>query len=269
MTGALLDLVPGLADPERDAQATFRVLMDAMARPGTLHTLPAAAAQGVGRPFDRQGRPLPAGLALLLLTLLDADTTLSGHGELASGAVRAWVRFHSGARELAAHELAPRELATHELATHELATHALGWHERAAGAPSAAEPPRSHFVLASAGALEGDGLAAVLQSLPLGSDEQPEQGGTLLLAVEALGEAASAPEATGSPRQALTLSGPGIKHRNVLQVAGVPAAFWQYRQALQADFPRGFELIMVCGDTLAALPRSCRIELPEASAGAR
>ncbi len=212
MTGALLDLEPGLAQPVHDAQAVFRTVLQAMARPGRVFALPEAVLQAVGRPADREGRPVGAGLSALLPTLLDADTSVRPLGRLASGALRAWLRFHTGVRE-PADDAAPAD-----------------------------------FTLVAAADLQ----PAHWQALPLGSDELPQRGGTLVVEVDALGDAAGA-------GLALQLRGPGIAQQQALRVDGLPLDFWHHRQALQVQFPCGFELILLCGGRVAALPRSTRI----------
>ena len=77
---------PGFADPVQDAQACFRAVLDAMARPGTIHA--------VAAPLDPPP-PLDRSTAAVLLTLADLDTPLW----LDSGAAPAaeWIAFHCGA----------------------------------------------------------------------------------------------------------------------------------------------------------------------------
>ncbi|HTU53436.1 MAG TPA: phosphonate C-P lyase system protein PhnH [Acetobacteraceae bacterium] len=77
--------LPGFADPIGDAQASFRALLDCMARPGTLHE-----AAGLVPP-----PPLGPASASVLLTLVDADTLL--WLDAASMAAREWLIFHCGA----------------------------------------------------------------------------------------------------------------------------------------------------------------------------
>jgi alpha-D-ribose 1-methylphosphonate 5-triphosphate synthase subunit PhnH len=78
--------LPGFADPVGQAQACFRAVLDAMARPGTRVT----AGQGLTPPA-----PLDPATAAVLLTLVDYDTPL--WLDPASVAARDWVAFHCGA----------------------------------------------------------------------------------------------------------------------------------------------------------------------------
>lgn len=89
----LADMPQGLAEPVHHAQATFRCVLDALARPGRLQTLPEAVAQGLGHP---QG--LEPSLAAALLTLLDAETSVWLSPGLNSAMAESWLRFHTGAR---------------------------------------------------------------------------------------------------------------------------------------------------------------------------
>jgi alpha-D-ribose 1-methylphosphonate 5-triphosphate synthase subunit PhnH len=55
------------------------------------------------------------------------------------------------------------------------------------------------------------------------------------------------------------LTGPGIQHEHRLHVLGAPADFtaaWARNQAL---FPRGVDVLLCAGDSIAALPRSVTI----------
>lgn len=82
-------LEAGFADPVFGAQAAFRAIMEAMARPGTTQPL----APGFVPP-----PPLTAELAAVALTLLDQDTPVWLDPELAEAdAVCDWLAFHTGA----------------------------------------------------------------------------------------------------------------------------------------------------------------------------
>lgn len=82
-------LAPGFADPVLHAQAAFRALLDAMARPGRMATLPSLP--------EAPGGLEPAA-ACVALALCDADTPvwLDDAAHEAAG----WLRFHCGCRIL-------------------------------------------------------------------------------------------------------------------------------------------------------------------------
>jgi alpha-D-ribose 1-methylphosphonate 5-triphosphate synthase subunit PhnH len=77
--------LPGFADPVAGAQCTFRAVLDAMARPGTIHALP----PGLTPPA-----PLAPATAALLLTLADGETRL--HIAPNCAAATGWLVFHCG-----------------------------------------------------------------------------------------------------------------------------------------------------------------------------
>ena len=79
-------MTPAFRSPVRDAQASFRAVLDAMARPGSLHT----AGQGLAPPA-----PLDPATAACLLTLVDGDAPLR-LDDAAAGAWD-WLAFHCGA----------------------------------------------------------------------------------------------------------------------------------------------------------------------------
>jgi alpha-D-ribose 1-methylphosphonate 5-triphosphate synthase subunit PhnH len=79
----------GFSDPVGASQTVFRALMDAMARPGTVHVLPDVTAPPA---------PLSASAAALIATLADADTPVWLDAALTkTSAVRDWIVFHTGA----------------------------------------------------------------------------------------------------------------------------------------------------------------------------
>ncbi len=109
------------------------------------------------------------------------------------------------------------------------------------GVPFVATPAAAAFALA-------DDLPAFDQ-FGSGSDVAPEDSTTLILQVAALG--------TGA---AWRLSGPGLRTPETLAVTGLPddfAARWASNHAL---YPRGIDLLLCCGRTLAALPRSVSVQ---------
>lgn len=82
-----IDIRPGFADPGIASQRVFRVVLDAMSRPGRIGT--------VTDDLDPPA-PLAAGAASICLALADHDTPLWLAPELATPAVTAFLRFHCG-----------------------------------------------------------------------------------------------------------------------------------------------------------------------------
>ncbi|MBB3299309.1 alpha-D-ribose 1-methylphosphonate 5-triphosphate synthase subunit PhnH [Rhizobium sp. BK226] len=81
-------LTGGFAEPVFHAQSVFKMLMDGMARPGTIQTVQPDAAP-----------PTPLGIAAgaIALTLCDHDTPVWLSQGLAKSAVPEWLGFHTGA----------------------------------------------------------------------------------------------------------------------------------------------------------------------------
>lgn len=89
---------------------------------------------------------------------------------------------------------------------------------------------------------------AALEAFSAGSDEEPEGSATVILQVEALGVG-----------DRMRLKGPGLAGEDILAVTGLPegfAGFWDKNRRL---FPRGIDVILCAGDSLAALPRTVEI----------
>ena len=89
MMTTIAELPAGFADKVRSAQATFRSVMDAMARPGTVQQVVASA----GTPG-----PMMRGTAAIALTLFDHDTPIWLDARMSeTSEVAKWLKFHSGA----------------------------------------------------------------------------------------------------------------------------------------------------------------------------
>ena len=90
---ASAELPAGFADKVLSAQTTFRSVMDAMARPGTVCRVTA----GVGTPSS-----LMRGTAAIALTLFDHDTPIwLDRSMAATPDIAKWLKFHSGAPVIA------------------------------------------------------------------------------------------------------------------------------------------------------------------------
>lgn len=85
----IAELPPGFVDKVLSAQSTFRSVMDAMARPGSVRRI----VPGAGTPG-----PMMRGTAAIALTLFDHDTPLWLDARMAeSSDVVKWLKFHTGA----------------------------------------------------------------------------------------------------------------------------------------------------------------------------
>lgn len=182
-------LTGGFADAPVDAARAFRAILDAMARPGTIHRVAGAAPPP----------PLMVAAGVALLTLADSTTPLHLAGEADCPAVRDWVAFHIGA----------------PLCDAQAAQFALGtW---------PALQPVDRFAI--------------------GKPDYPDRSATLIVMLPRL-------DAGGA-----RLIGPGIATTARLSLPDT-AAF----RANRALFPMGFDTILTCGDRLAGLPRTTRVE---------
>src|ERR1700752_5298922 len=85
----IAELPAGFADKVLSAQTTFRSVMDAMARPGSVQQVIA----DVGTPAS-----VMRGTAAIALTLFDHDTPVWLDAKMSeTSEVAKWLKFHSGA----------------------------------------------------------------------------------------------------------------------------------------------------------------------------
>jgi alpha-D-ribose 1-methylphosphonate 5-triphosphate synthase subunit PhnH len=83
------ELSAGFADKVLSAQTTFRSVMDAMARPGSVHCIASASGMPPG---------MMRGTAAIALTLFDHDTPLWLDPRMSEAAeVAKWLKFHTSA----------------------------------------------------------------------------------------------------------------------------------------------------------------------------
>ncbi len=89
----IAELPAGFADKVLSAQSTFRSVMDAMARPGSVRQI----AAGTGAPS-----PVMRGTAAIALTLFDHDTPVWLDPLMSETSdVTKWLKFHTGAPVIA------------------------------------------------------------------------------------------------------------------------------------------------------------------------
>lgn len=227
MSALLSELGLAWQQPVHGAQQAFRALLAAMAHPGRVHSLPAAAVAGVQPPATRSGPGMSIAAAVSLLTLLDAESSVhfvdpadprNGAGPQQPSALAGYFRFHCGVRSAALDQ--------------------------------------AQFVYARA----GDADAGLCGAMQQGSDAAPQDGATLVLDLDGFASGAGPGE-----RQSLRLRGPGVQSETLLQLQGSLPALWQWR-ARQADaLPRGIDLLLCSGDRLAAIPRSTLLALETTS----
>jgi alpha-D-ribose 1-methylphosphonate 5-triphosphate synthase subunit PhnH len=195
-------LAGGFENPVLESQAVFRALMDAMARPGTVHMVDVAV--DAPQPFSRAQ-------AALALCLADHDTPVWLSRPLVNDALCGWLAFHSGAPVTAVMQ-------------------------QARFAFFGLQEPLPDF----------SGFAA-------GSQDYPDRSATLVIELPSL-----------DGGDALLASGPGIDGELVIAPAGLPAMFVRRWAANRAQFPRGIDIFLTCGDAVMALPRSTKLSVKEA-----
>ena len=110
--------------------------------------------------------------------------------------------------------------------------------------------PLTHDPAAAAFALIHSPLRMpALSGFRLGEADYPDRSTTLLIQHEGFIEG-----------KGVTLKGPGIRDRQALSIAGLPAGFWKQWTDNAGLFPRGVDVLFISGYRIAALPRTTRVE---------
>jgi alpha-D-ribose 1-methylphosphonate 5-triphosphate synthase subunit PhnH len=91
-------------------------------------------------------------------------------------------------------------------------------------------------------------MLSELGAVPVGSHADPDTGATLIIGCT-----------IGSGRR-LWLKGPGIAGSAIVDVDGLPRAFWDLR-ASACRYPLGWDIYLVARDEVVGLPRSTTIEV--------
>jgi alpha-D-ribose 1-methylphosphonate 5-triphosphate synthase subunit PhnH len=131
------ELSAGFTDKVLSAQSTFRSVMEAMARPGSVQRVAAEVGAAAGL--------MPA-VAAIALTLCDHDTPVWLDPQLAAKGVAEWLKFHTVAPVTAASADASFALVTDAAALPALDSFALG---------SSEYPDRSTTVILQVESLSG------------------------------------------------------------------------------------------------------------------
>ena len=124
---------------------------------------------------------------------------------------------------------------------HDAGREAAQWIAFHCGPPVARERGEAAIALVS-GALPG------LAGFAPGTEEEPQRSATVIVQVPSLLNV-----------RGWRLTGPGIESLHWLNAGGLPADFIAQWTRNRAGFPCGVDLILCCGDRLAALPRTVRI----------
>ena len=111
------------------------------------------------------------------------------------------------------------------------------------GCPAARDPAAAQFGLCEAGELPS------LEAFARGSDEYPDRSATVVVQVDALSDAGG-----------WQLRGPGIKSAARIAAGGLGDGFLAAWTRNGAQYPRGVDIYLACGELLCGLPRTTRIE---------
>jgi len=111
------------------------------------------------------------------------------------------------------------------------------------GCPIVDEPGRAGFAIIA----DPDQMPQ-LDAFDAGTDEDPDRSATVIVQAGTLGAG-----------RGTRLSGPGIAQDAWLDAAGLPARFWEGLRTNHGRFPRGVDVVLTAGASLAALPRTTRV----------
>lgn len=112
------------------------------------------------------------------------------------------------------------------------------------GCPIVDDPARARFAIVA-----DPGAMPEIAAFDAGSDEYPDRSATLIVQAGTL-----------RAGRGLRLSGPGIATDARLEASRLPTRFWEALRGNHARFPRGVDVLLTAGPSLAALPRTTRIE---------
>jgi alpha-D-ribose 1-methylphosphonate 5-triphosphate synthase subunit PhnH len=112
------------------------------------------------------------------------------------------------------------------------------------GCPVVEEPERARFAVVPDAERMPD-----LDRFDAGTDEYPDRSATVIVQTRSL--------TAGTGRR---LAGPGIDTEARLEAEGLPPRFWSALRTNHDRFPRGVDVVLTAGRTLAALPRTTRVE---------
>lgn len=121
------------------------------------------------------------------------------------------------------------------------------------GCPIVANRSESDFAL-----IGGIDEIGPMDDFRSGTEDYPDRSTTLIVQVPRM---RAGTDATAVPCFPLRLSGPGIEHTACIAIGGTDSGFVEQWRARRRLYPRGNDLFLVCGDALAAIPRSASMEV--------
>lgn len=98
----------------------------------------------------------------------------------------------------------------------------------------------------------------LLTNVKCGNLDYPDTGATVIINIDYLSEESASEREEGIE---LILKGPGILGQKALYVAGLTEQHVQVLRDINAESPLGIDLILVCGNRLAGVPRSMELDL--------
>ena len=119
-----------------------------------------------------------------------------------------------------------------------------GWLRFHCGCSIVTDPSEAVFAL-----ITRSDTMPILNKFKTGNDESPESSTTLIIQTGGL-----------NSTDGIRLTGPGIETFSTLNVEGLTKHFWQARQSQFAMFPLGVDIIFTYENSLAALPRTTKVE---------
>jgi alpha-D-ribose 1-methylphosphonate 5-triphosphate synthase subunit PhnH len=224
-TTAIADLGAGFSDVAVGSQAVFKAVLTAFSSPGQEISVPCNACTPRGA--------YPSS-ALILLSLLDADTTLWLSERLRRSEAATWLSFHTGC-----HIESNPEKANFAWIGHQDELPALDMF--AQGSPN--YPDQS---------------TTCVYELPVSLGLAPSK-------METKDQTHQASPSGAHAMQPWLLSGPGISQTRRLQIPGLSdsvakhiASHWLKNQI---KFPKGVDLLLATNEGVRALPRATQISL--------
>lgn len=224
---------PAAFDPIHHPQQLFRLLMDTMARPGTVKSIGGLIEGGLS------GGEYEPVASVLAVTLLDSEVKfMQMHGDpQATPSISLWER--ATLRKTYARCVAMAQ-----------ADYVFAWDADVLGGSQRPVPQKNAM---------NHWIQTVGREGRLGTLSRPDQSATLILGVVSVSETK-----TSADDLPLELSGPGVNGTAIVYVSGLDKRWLEARQRWNQEFPKGMDWVLFTADgRLMSLPRSTRVRWEE------